>query len=185
MINLPVGDFGVDPGMHNPQHARVTGTGSMLAPTPLVGDVNGAAANVVMDIYTGTCVFTLDNEDLTSDVLTSLVPMGPKGGPDGKVDIQGYPSDVTAIISASMTNFGSNADAAFVDGASVKLEQHSFPGNSPTKVLVIHADVGVEDGQLHRMAYQVTVLAAVNPDISNQLSQLVVRVDPTQDVPAA
>jgi len=122
------------------------------------------------------------------------VPLGPDGN-SSNVNIQSYPINpnfpndpnkaVTAIISASMTNFGSNADAAFVDGASVKLEQHSFPGNSPTKVLVIHADVGVEDGQLHRMAYQVTVLAAVNPDISNQLSQLVVRVDPTQDVPAA
>jgi hypothetical protein len=182
MFNLPVGDFGTDQGIHNPQHARLTGTGSTNTPTLLVGEVNGTAQNVVMDIYTGTCVFTLDNEDLTSDVLTSLVPMGPPDGL-GKIHIQGYPANVTAIISASMTNFGSNADAAWVDGASVKLVQHSFPGVPPRNVLVITADIGVEDGQLHRMAYQVTVLASVNADTTNQLGSLEVRLDPTQNVP--
>jgi hypothetical protein len=47
-------------------------------------------------------------------------------------------------------------------------------------VLVIHAEIGVEAGNLHRLAYQVTVFTQMNQD----LHQLVVHVNPDQDVPA-
>jgi hypothetical protein len=179
-INLPVGDFNeAQGGIHNPQHARVTGAGS----SPLQGEINNAPGSVVMDIYTGTCMFNFTaTDDQPSEDIKSLVPLGPQA--DGKVDIQGYPGNVQAIISASLTNFGRSPEAAYVDGAVVKLEQHEFPGVAGRiNVLVIHAEIGGEDGDVHRMAYQVTVLAAVNEDTN--LHSLVAHLDPTQDVPDA
>jgi hypothetical protein len=111
-----------------------------------------------MDIYTGTCVFDFPSGDLYRDKLISLVSLGPHGtGPD--VDIQSYPGATTAIISASMTSFGDEPTGAAVDGALMKMETHSFPGFPPANVLVIHAEIGVEAGNLHRLAYQITVLA--------------------------
>jgi hypothetical protein len=140
-----------------------------------------------MDIYTGTCVFNhLVGDDISLAGLISLVPTGFRR-PDGQFEIQGYPAPnqnndppTTQIISASMTNFGHSAEAAFVDGAVVKMVQRTFQG-SPRNVLVIQAEIGAEDGDLHRMAYQVTVLTLVNADTN--LSALTFFVDPHQNVP--
>jgi hypothetical protein len=143
-----------------------------------------------MDIYTGTCVFDYQRDDLSRDKLISLVPLGPHGtGPN--VDIQSYPivpnfpvaQAVTAIISASMTSFGDEPTGAAVDGALVQLETHSFPGALPANVLVIHAEIGVEAGNLHRLAYQVTVLAPTTDEALTRTG-MILAVGPDQQVPA-
>jgi hypothetical protein len=185
MINLPVGDnfditTNTGSGIHDPQHARTFTQGIVL----------GTSQPVVMDIYTGTCVFDFKKGDLERDKLISLVPLGLHGtGPN--VDIQSYPINpqfpvaqaVTAIISASMTSFGEEPTGAAVDGALVQLETHSFPGALPANVLVIHAEIGVEDGNLHRLAYQVTVLAPTTEEALTQPG-MVLAVGPNQTVPA-
>ena len=71
------------------------------------------------------------------------------------------------------------ATLALPMASTVKLETHTFPGFR-ANVLVIHAEIGVEAGNLHRLAYQVTVFTQMNQD----LHQLVVHVNPDQDVPA-
>jgi hypothetical protein len=124
-INVPAGDPGspvsnTNPGIHNPQHARSITQGFDDHGLP-----NGT---VVMDIYTGTCVFDLTSDGsrdgLARDHLISLVPLGPAGT---NVFIQSYPGKVTAIISASMTSFGDEPTGAAVDGATVKLKTITFP----------------------------------------------------------
>lgn len=175
MINLPVGDnfdttTNTGSGIHDPQHAR----------SFTQGVVNGVQQAVVMDIYTGTCMFDFpSDDDIIRDKLISLVPLGPHGtGPN--IDIQSYPGDATAIISASMTSFGDEPTGAGVDGALVRLESHNFPGFPPAKVLVIHAEIGVEAGNLHRLAYQVTVLAQGG---DQDLTAMILNVGPDQEVP--
>jgi hypothetical protein len=160
-------------GIHNPQHLRSLTQGVVL----------GVFQPVVMDIYTGCCVFEYGGD---RDPLISLVPLGLHGqGPD--VDIQSYPGvpgsgTVEAIISASMTSFGDDPDGAAVDGAVMKLETHSFPGFPPANVLVIHAELGANGGNLYRLAYQVTVFAQTREN-GLELPSMVVAVDPNQEVP--
>jgi hypothetical protein len=174
-VNMRVGepDIFTDPqvpGLHDPQHLR-------LFPE---GEFNSVTQPVVMDIYTGTCAFDFSSgafDGPLRDTLVSLVPLGTHTGQD--VDLQNYPGPVEAIISASMTSFGDEPTGAAVDGATVKLETHTFPGFQ-ANVLVIHAEIGVESGNLHRLAYQVTAFTQMNQD----LHQLVVHVNPDQDVPA-
>jgi len=179
MINLPVGDnfdltTNTGSGIHDPQHCRSLTTGI----------VNGVFQPVVMDIYTGTCVFDFPSGsgDIRRDKLVSLVPLGLHGtGPD--VEIQGYPGQATAIISASMTSIGEDPTGAAVDGAFVQLQSQNFPGFPPAKVLVIRAEIGVEGGNLHRLAYQVTVLATTG-EAGNELPGMIVNVGRNQQVPA-
>ena len=173
-INLSIGEPSTTSsgfGIHEPQHVR----------SLTQGVVSGVFQPVVMDIYTGTCVFDFQSGDLERAKLISLVPLGPHGsGPN--VDVQSYPGATTAIISASMTSFGDEPTGAAVDGALVKLETHSFPGFPPANVLVIHAEIGVEAGNLHRLAYQVTVLAQTREG-GQELPGMTVNVGPNQEVP--
>jgi hypothetical protein len=82
-----------------------------------------------------------------------------------------------------MTSFGDEPTGAAVDGATVKLKTITFapPANFSANVLVIDAEIGVEAGHLHRMAYQVTVLA--QPDDSNKLLPDPIPVTPDQVAP--
>jgi hypothetical protein len=158
-------------GIHRPKHIRSLTQGLVPPSTSF--------QTVVMDIYTGTCVFDFKSGDLQVGDLVSLVPLGLHNGTGPNVDIQGYPGDATAVISASMTSFDEDPTGAGVDGAFVRLEQQSFPGFLPAKVLVIRAEIGVEDGNLHRLAYQVTVLATGAQDLPN----MILNVVPNQQVP--
>jgi hypothetical protein len=176
MINIPVGepDLFQEPvqGIHDPQHLRLF----------TQGEFNSVAQPVVMDIYTGTCAFDFSSGSFDGPLRDNLVSLGPLGTLTGSdVDLQNYPGPVEAIISASMTSFGDEPTGAAVDGATVKLESHTFP-HFQANVLVINADIGVEAGNLHRLAYQVTAFTQISQD--QDLHQFVVHVNPDQETPA-
>jgi hypothetical protein len=112
----------------------------------------------------------------------SFVPLGTKTS-SGQFDIQSYPTTTdmdpggeVAIVSASISNWGHSPEAAWVDSAKVEASLQVFPGFS-AKVLVLTVNIGVIDGNLNRVAYQVTAFSGATPD---QLLNRVVHIDPFQ-----
>jgi hypothetical protein len=122
-----------------------------------------------MDVYTGWLTFTYE-AGLPHEHVVSFVPLGT--GTGSNLDLQGYVGGIqSAIVSASVSSFADDPDLAAVDLASVKLAiNHNFLGFT-ANVLVLDASVAVSSGKLHRVAYQVTVLATAK-EPSRALAEL-------------
>lgn len=151
-INIPVRDVA------GAQHLRCVVRGEIG--DPRIGRTT--IGDLAMDVYTGWLVFQYERDDPGNTKVISFVPLGTKFGTN--LDIQTYSAGVTsAIVSASVSSFADDPDLAAVDRASVKLLTHNFPGLAPVQVLVLEADVAVTSGKLHRVSYQVTVLANLVP----------------------
>jgi hypothetical protein len=131
-----------------------------------------------MDVYTGWLMFTYE-AGLPHEHVISFVPLGTGVGTN--LDLQGYVGGIqSAVVSASVSSFADDPDLAAVDMATVKLVNHNFLGFS-ANVLVLDASVAVSGGKLHRVAYQVTVLALAK-EPSRALAELadsVVHIDRT------
>jgi hypothetical protein len=130
------------------------------------GEINNPSGpntigDLVMDVYTGWIMFEYEQDDPGHDHVMSFVPLGTGSGT--KLDIVNYVGGVSAIVSASVSSFADAPDLAAVDKAKVLLKTHEFKGVPPARVLVLDASVAVTEGKLHRVSYQVTVLANVVP----------------------
>jgi hypothetical protein len=148
-INVPLRD------VVRPQFFRSV-VGSSTGAKP---DGSDSIRNIVMDIYTGWIVFDFheSHDTLIHDHVFSFIPLGPGSG--GLVTVQDYTGGANAIVSASIASFGGRPAVAAVDFATIKLVPHSFAGHAPAHVLLLDASVAVQDGSLHRIAYQVTAIA--------------------------
>ncbi len=123
-----------------------------------------ALADTVMDVYTGWLTFDLSDGDLVRDHVRALVPLGT--GSAGMLDIQEYAGGISSVVvTASLSSFAGDPDVAAVDSATVKLKTHNFPGVPPADVLVLDVNVAVQDGTVHRVSYQITVLAAAKEPV--------------------
>ena len=167
-IHIPLRDVA------RPQFFRtVVGVGGRTNP-----DGSDDIRNTVMDIYTGWIVFDFHegNDNLINDHVFSFIPLGP--GTGNNVTLQNYTGGAGAIVSASISSFGGRPAVAAVDFATVKLVTHSFLGIPPTQVLLLDASVAVQDGSLHRIAYQVTALAGAKepPRALQELSNNVLSI---------
>jgi hypothetical protein len=167
-INIPLSDV-----VHPQVFRTVVGIGSGTKP-----DGSDAINSMVMDIYTGWIVFNFNesNDNLIHDHVFSFIPLG--AGTGGNVTLQDYTGGAGAIVSASISSFGDRPAVAAVDFATVKVVTHSFPGHVPAQVLLLDASVAVQDGSLHRIAYQVTALASAKepPKALQELSNNVLSI---------
>jgi hypothetical protein len=134
--------------VHDPQHLR-----------SLVTNVGGETP-LVLDVYTGWLVFDFDepSDNIRRDQVISWVPLGTKTS-SGAFEVQTYPEGADAVVTASLSSFGDGASVAAVDGALIEIKKQPLPGRTVDPVLVLIADVAVSQGGLHRVSYQVTVLA--------------------------
>jgi len=174
-INIPLRDV-----VHPQVFRTVVGSGSGTNP-----DGSDAIHSMVMDIYTGWIVFDFNesNDNLIHDHVFSFIPLGP--GTGGNVTVQNYTGGAGAIVSASISSFGRRPAVAAVDVATIKLVTHSFSGIQPAQVLLLDASVAVQDGSLHRIAYQVTAIASAKepPKALQELSSNVLSI-PQATTPA-
>jgi hypothetical protein len=148
-------------------------------------DGSDGIRNTVMDIYTGWIVFDFNetHDTLIHEHVFSFIPLGPGSG--GNVTLQNYTGGAGAIVSASISSFGRRPAVAAVDFATIKLVTHSFSGVLPAQVLLLDASVAVQDGSLHRIAYQVTAIAGAKepPKALQELSSNVLSI-PQATTPA-
>jgi hypothetical protein len=115
----------------------------------------------LMIVYTGWLEVTLGaGSTLFRDTAISFVPNELGQVQTFKPDNEGDLGVVRAIVTASLSSFGSSPDTAAVDRASVFVEPRTFPGiaGSP-RVLILRVRLAVADGAIHGVSYQVTVLA--------------------------
>jgi hypothetical protein len=108
----------------------------------------------VMDVYSGWLTIDFRHDTLTRDRVISWVPLNDTG------KIQKYLGGKDGIVTtASISSFGDAPEVAAVDRASTLLKDVPISGEMLDGVLVLEVDVAVRAGALHRVAYQVTVLA--------------------------
>lgn len=184
MKKIPVGN------VVEPQHLRSIVVGQVPNPNQPPRPPEVFANGIVMDIYTGWVMCDYASSGFVQDEIISFVPLGKSVD---NFTLQGYPknplapSDAkdlgvlygTAIAYASMASFGHSPTVAALDSATVKVKPQNVSGVT-TNVLVLSAKIGVDDGTLHRIAYQVTVFGYGDAvDYPN----LVVQVGPAQTVP--
>jgi hypothetical protein len=117
----------------------------------------------LMIVYTGWIAVTHSAVSaLTRNRALSFVPNSFVG--NGKVELQTFkergpddPPEAEAIITASLSSFGTSPDVAAVDEAEVSIEKMSHLPGDP-RVLVLRATLAVEEGSVNGISYQVTVL---------------------------
>jgi hypothetical protein len=141
--SIPLGDVG------HPQHLRA-----------IVKDETNLI-DQVMDVYTGWIGVGIEetHNNLFREQILSFVPLSP-----GKVqeyrDVDATGRRVTsAIVVATISSIAGDIETAAVDFATVSLQPFQFPGVAGTHfLLVLQATVAAQDGTVHGIAYQVTVL---------------------------
>ena len=165
------------------------------------GQIENTIGDLVMDVYTGWFTWDHDETDQT-DRVKSFVPLGT--GLGAARDVQEYAGGVSKlsppIVSASISSFAGEPDTAAVNWAAVKLvpinvsDSSVEGGRRPALVLVLEADFVVTGGKLHRVSYQVTVLATPKEPSTggllagqaalNQLANSRLALDDTRTPPA-
>jgi hypothetical protein len=152
------------------QPQRLDALVAIQDPDPTHNPFTVPADRRVQIVYTGWLGATFGTVALARDQVLSFVPH--VDVMDKKLKVQTFlPAnsdlgDVQAVVMASLSSFGSGPSTAAVDHASIATVHKSIPGvgdDLGLRVLVVTAQVAADGGEVHGIAYQVTVLA--NPQL--------------------